>query len=108
MVGRYLPRAKIRDMADRDFLERIDRHMERGNELMADVREEMRLTREQYADQREFMRELTLRHERATQAVIRRLDAGTERLGDMGDQLRANTRAVLAVLDRLEPGSAAG
>ncbi len=31
------------------------------------------------------------------------LERNTQRLEDMGDQIRANTRAVLAVLDRLEP-----
>jgi hypothetical protein len=91
----------------RQFLKRLDRHLERIDRHMADVREEMRLSREQYADQREFMRELTLRHERSTQAAVRTLDAQTRRLDDMGDQIRADTRAVLAVLDRLEPGAGA-
>ncbi len=38
-------------MADRDILLRMDEHMERGNELMDEVRNEMRLTREFMADQ---------------------------------------------------------
>jgi hypothetical protein len=36
------------------------------------------------ADDRAFMRELLLRHEKATDAMIRRLDEGTERLREHG------------------------
>ena len=35
--------------------------MERADELMLDIREEMRLSREAHADLREFIREQTLR-----------------------------------------------
>ncbi|HEX6228022.1 MAG TPA: hypothetical protein VFZ41_01010 [Solirubrobacterales bacterium] len=49
----------------------------------------------QNEDLREFIREITLRNERVWQAV-------TTELRDLRDQTQANTRAVLAVLDRLE------
>jgi hypothetical protein len=77
---------------------------------------------------REFMRELVLRHEKATDAMIARLDAGTEeiriridqlkRTGDaQAEALRAHTRefvaemraqrqALFQVLDRLDGRSA--
>jgi hypothetical protein len=77
---------------------------------------------------REFMRELVLRHEKATDAMIARLDAGTEeiriridqlkRTGDaQAEALRAHTRefvaemraqrqALFRVLDRLDGRSA--
>ncbi len=65
-------------------------------------------------DLRQFMHELLTRFERRTQAMERRLDAQTDQLrqqtaqmGDMRDAIRANTRAVLHVLDELRgPGPA--
>jgi hypothetical protein len=75
-------------------------------------------------DDREFMRQLLLRHEKATDAMIARLDQGTEeiririeqlkRTGDaQAEALRAHTRefvaemqaqrqALFRVLDRLD------
>jgi chromosome segregation ATPase len=84
--------------------------------------------RKEREDSREFMRQLTLRHERAMgaidrnmraverrtqgaergmQGVERGMQALVERLEDMGDQIRANTAAVLKALDRLDHGGAA-
>ena len=55
-------------LRNRRLLESIERHMargnlhmERGNELMDGVREEIRLSRELHADLRLFMRETSLR-----------------------------------------------
>ncbi len=72
--------------------------------------EELRLLREQHEahirayrelveESREFTREMILRMQRQGIAQVRALD-------DMRDEIRANTRAVLSVLDRLEPGEA--
>jgi hypothetical protein len=63
-------------------------------------------------DLRQFMHELVMRFERRTVAMERRLDAQTEAitentremresLHDMREQIRANTQAVLHVLDEL-------
>ena len=52
-------------------------------------------------DLRQFMRELLTRFERRTVAMERRLDAQTDAIRDMSDQIRANTQAVLHVLDEL-------
>jgi hypothetical protein len=82
-------------------------------------------------DARVFMRELTRRHERATEAMVRRLDAGTAALGDFGEGIRAlaeeirelaeeiraqrrefieesraQRTALFRILDRLDGGSA--
>ncbi len=78
-------------MAESDALKRIDAHMERGNQLMArgnelfernnelfvrnvelmdDVREELRLSREQHADLREFVRIQNTRAERVAEAAL--------------------------------------
>jgi hypothetical protein len=106
---------------DADFLDRIDRHMERGNELMdrnnelmAEVREEMRLSRAQYAeiyaDMRQFIREITLRIQRIGREEIRELRELREEHRDLHEQSRAQTQALLRVIDRmdrLDPGGAA-
>lgn len=72
--------------------------------------EELRLSRQSREDLHVFIREQTLRMERAAFAMERALERMGDRmeatLKDMGAQLRANTDAVLAVLDRLERGKA--
>jgi hypothetical protein len=72
-------------------LERLDAHIERGNEIMA-------RNTEAFNDLRTFTRDLVRRNE-----VV--LTGMANELADLSDQTRANTRAVLAVLDRLEPSS---
>jgi hypothetical protein len=59
-------------------------------------------------DLRDFIREITLRHERATEAMVNRLEEQRLALVDMRaeiadqrKQIQANTQAVLSVLDRL-------
>lgn len=97
---------------NRRFHERIDLHMERGNELMESVREEIRLSRdeirlarEQHADLREFIREINLRAERFTQMAIAELRALSAGQDDLREESRAQTQALLRVLDRLGPGT---
>lgn len=113
-------------------LERIDGHMERGNELMGEIREEMRMSRQQrersdealdhharmYADLRRFTRDMVRRMERVTQAQIgemRGLSSAVERqtadlgaeLRDMREESRAQRSALLRLIDRFdrpEPG----
>jgi hypothetical protein len=43
-------------------------------------------------EDRDFMRELLLRHEKATDAMIRRLDENTRRLDENTRRLNENTR----------------
>jgi hypothetical protein len=75
-------------------------------EVEARRAEEARLRAEEFAkwkedsnraweDTREFNREILLRNEKVYTSVIAQLEENTE-------QTRANTRAVLSVLDRLE------
>ena len=59
-------------------------------------------------DLREFIREVLRRHERATAAMVERLEEQRLALVDMRleiadqrKQIQANTQAVLSVLDRL-------
>jgi len=70
----------------------------------------MGVTRAEFYD---FMREQTLRHERASRemqrglrALERRTDAEVEVLHDLVEEARAQRQALLAVLDRLGPGPA--
>jgi hypothetical protein len=72
-------------------------------------------------DFRDFIREQTLRHERAsrqterglralerrTDEMVRRTDIQVEALRDLIQDSRAQRRALLAVLDRLPPPAAA-
>jgi methyl-accepting chemotaxis protein len=101
-------------MADDHLLKRIDRHMERGNQLMERnnevieenrrvveenrrvVEENSRVIEKTITENREFMRELLQRHEWFTQQVVGELK-------DLQDQTKAQTRAILNVLDRLQP-----
>jgi hypothetical protein len=117
-------------VAEGDVLKRIDAHMERGNELMGrgnelferntelfvrnvelmdDVREELRLaredrrlSREQHADLREFIRTENTRAERLTERQVRALDRMIEKIDDGRDETRARTKALLALIDRLQ------
>jgi hypothetical protein len=68
-------------------------------------------------DDRVFMREPLRRHEKATDAMIRRLDEGTERLREHGrqmeeghrefvEEMRAQRTALVRILDRLDGGPA--
>jgi uncharacterized membrane protein YqiK len=97
-------------MADRKILERLDAHMERGNQLMDRVEEQMRLTREfhrvELPEHREFMRQMILRVERIGRDQWRelsRLNDELERQGVEGrEESHAQRNALLKVLDRLD------
>lgn len=96
-------------------MERGNRHMERGNALMEEVREEIRFTREevrlsreQHADLRIFIRESSLRAERFTERVVAELQKLSAGQDDLRGESRAQTKALLLVLDRLGPGASPG
>ena len=104
-------------MADRDILERLDAHMERGNEVMDRVEEQMRLTREfhrvEVSEHREFVRQMILRVERIGRDEARGLSRMNDRLTRLTDELerqgregredsRAHRNALLKMLDRLD------
>ncbi len=96
-------------------LHRIDQHMERGNEHMRRGNEHMR--RGNYLMERVdahmaentraleavgvSLREMSARQDKAFDAMIRRLDEGT-------DELRAQRAALFWILDELDEGGAAG
>jgi hypothetical protein len=87
--------------------------VDRSDELMEAIREELRLSREElrlsreqrtrsdelFADTREFIREQTVR-------LQRYFERHERALADMSDQLRANTAATWAMVDLLRGGRA--
>ena len=94
---------------DRDFLERIDRHMERGNEIMERVEQELQLTRELHAEYMQEIREVR----RGYRITIRQLfdlvrenreamRDNREAMQEMAERSDAHTKAIWALLDRLE------
>ena len=95
-------------MAESEFLKRIEAHVARTNEeLEVDRvawRQAMAAHGDDLKDIRFEQRQFTLRSERIAQGYLRALKDISGRLEDMSDQLRANTRAVLAMLDRFERG----
>ena len=109
-------------MTEREFLERMDahiedtrRHMARGNELMEQIREEVRLNREEHRLNREEHRDEhrlnRLEHQRnqarfeTSRAVMREmvleLREGREILADIRHGIQSNTEGLLRVLDEL-------
>ena len=95
-------------MAESEFLKRIDAHVARTNELIEQDRVAWRQAMAAHGDDlkdiRFEQRQFTLRSERIAQGYLRVLEDMSRALEDMADQLRANTRAVLSVLDKLERG----
>jgi hypothetical protein len=108
-------------VTEAEFIERFDRHlarmdthMARGNELMGEVRgvmgevrHEMALTREEVRRNREthhnlrgFIRDIARRNEKVWREVM-------EGLSEVRADVRAQTAAILTVLDRLEGGASA-
>jgi hypothetical protein len=89
-------------------LTHIDRHLEPGDELMASIREELRLNREAY--ERHF--ELSRREHQATQAALEDLrdvcrslvaavEDNTRALRDLRAEIRAQKQVLMQVLDEL-------
>ena len=86
-------------MADDEILRRLDEHMARGNEIMRRSNEVIEENRLAFQDFRGFLRELTLRHERATNRLV-------EVLEDLVEESRAQRAALFLILDRLDGGGA--
>jgi hypothetical protein len=98
-------------MPDDEFLRRIDAHMARGNEIMQRSNEVIEANRRTFEDLRTFLRELTLRHERALGAMASRIEEQTEMLREQRrefvEESRAQRAALFRMLDRLDGGGEA-
>ena len=82
-------------MTESELLERLDLHMARGNEIMAEANEIHR-------DHREFIREISVRQERVTQQLVAQIAAGTEELRDLSLATKQHTQALSRMLDRFD------
>ena len=94
MLGRESIRELIRNQ-HAETMRQLDIREQEARRRAVDAREEAK--REwQLRDEenREFMREILLRNEKVYTSVIAKMEEGSR-------QLRANTQAVLSVLDRL-------
>jgi methyl-accepting chemotaxis protein len=102
-------------VTESEFLERFDAHIAESRALNAEVRDEVRLSREQHADLRGFIRDLTRRNEIVLGEMASNLGDMASNLGQMASnigemssnlaelnqQTRAHTQGLLSVLDRL-------
>jgi hypothetical protein len=84
-----------------EILARLDRHLARSSELMTQVREEMRLTRDQHTENMRQMREMTRGYRAATSRLIDVVDENLRAMREMTDESRAQRKAILAVIDYL-------
>jgi hypothetical protein len=99
-------------MARSDFLQRIDAQVVRTNQLIEEERAEWRRAMAAHGDAlsdiRFEQRQMTLRSERIAQGYLRVLEDMSKdmsgALADMSDQVRANTKAVLSMLDEFKRG----
>lgn len=85
-------------MADEEILRRIDAHMARGNELMAEIREEHRLTREEHERNRRFYADLSAKNAEVVadnKAVMRNL---VGEIRTMRDENRVHHEAMTGAL----------
>ncbi len=123
--------SQSRKMRSREFFRRMDQYLARMDDHLADgkqrdaeINEELRLSREAHEDLRQFIHDERALMYKQFAAFERRLERHDrladarhqesqrtsaemiERLVDMGDEIRANTRAVLSMLDRFNGGEA--
>ncbi len=84
----------IAAMTESELLERLDRHLARGDQIAA--------------EHRDFIREMTVRQERVTRQLVdqiaantARVEAGTEELRDLNVATKQHTQAIARMLDRL-------
>jgi hypothetical protein len=80
---------------NREAFERNAEAFERNAEAFERNMQALDRHQESHEDLRTFIRDITNRNEKVWRGVMNRLD-------DMGDEIRAQTAAILNVLDRLE------
>lgn len=106
-------------MAESEFVKRIDAEMARTNELLEEDRIAWRQAMEEHGGStqaiRVEMRQMSVRRERLAQGYLRAIEEITDELRangrelrselkEMSDETRANTQAVLRLLDRFDAG----
>jgi hypothetical protein len=91
----YLAESKEARLRTDELLERNREAFERNAEAFERNMQALDRHQESHEDLRTFIRDITNRNEKVWRGVMNRLD-------DMGDEIRAQTAAILNVLDRLE------
>ncbi|MGZ5376142.1 MAG: hypothetical protein ACXWEF_06805 [Solirubrobacterales bacterium] len=89
-------------MADRE--DRIEEQLRRGNELMAEVREEHRLNRISYEQQLDLTRTVVRRNGEAFVGMMDALARFGDRIDTFGATLNLQREILLRFLDRLDEG----
>jgi hypothetical protein len=85
-----------------DYLQRRDEEMKQRD---AEMKEEMK---RRDAEMRDFNREILLRNEKVYTAAIAQLEKNTARVESNTEETRAQTQALLKLIDRFDnPGNAA-
>lgn len=89
-------------MADRELLRRIDAHMERGNELMAEVVEEHRINRAFQGQQVELMQTVIERNGEAFRGLMVALDRFGARIDSFGERIDSFGERIDAFGERVD------
>jgi hypothetical protein len=84
---------------DRSFKRYLEKRDAEGRARWVEIKELRAKSEAQAEETREFNREILLRNEKVYMSLIAQVEENTE-------QIRANTRAVLSVLDRFNGSSA--
>jgi actin-like ATPase involved in cell morphogenesis len=101
-------RCDNRLVAESEFMKRIDAEMARTNAALEQDRIAWRQAMAEHGsslqDIRLEMRQMSVRGERLAQGYLRAIEANTQVVLDLADQVRANTQAVLRALHRFDAG----
>jgi hypothetical protein len=88
--------------SQREFREEFRVYRQEAREHRQEVRKLLDAEKSRTEDLRRFIREILLRNEKVVNRQIAEIAAMTAEINEGRKQLRANTKAVLSVLDRLE------
>ncbi len=92
-------------MFGRGFKRYLAKRDRESRERDKEFRERDREFKEWGEESREFHREILLRNEKVYTSAIAEMERNSRRIDEGTKQLRANTQAVLSVLDRLNGSS---
>ncbi len=89
-------------MADDAILRRIEEHMRRGNELMAEVRAEHELNRRAYAEQLALTRTVVQRNAEAFAGLMTAIERFGERIDTFGNRIDTFGDRIDTLGDRID------
>ncbi|MDX6603388.1 MAG: hypothetical protein QOF13_2590 [Solirubrobacterales bacterium] len=92
-------------MLGRKFTRYLERRDEEGRARWAELKKLGEKAEARTEENREFNREILLRNEKVYTSLIAQMEKNSRRIDEGTKQLRANTQAVLSVLDRFNGSS---